>query len=105
SVTIPQLLQVGGDRGIELRSLGLLLAQRRSKPLHLLFERLAIILPRLGTNVAAGREYVGVLAHLLQQRALAVAGDVGVLACIPLAAPCVVGGGDAGDVLIGQLAV
>jgi hypothetical protein len=49
---IPKLLQVGGDGGIELRSLGLLLAQRRGEPLHLLLERLAVVLLRLGADVS-----------------------------------------------------
>ncbi len=41
-----QFLQVGGDRRVESRRLGLLLAQRRGKPLHLLLERLPARLPR-----------------------------------------------------------
>jgi hypothetical protein len=72
---------------------------------HLLLERLAVVLLRLGADVAAGREHVAVLAYLVQLRALAEAGHVGVLAGLRLAAPGVVGVGDAGDVLVGQLAV
>lgn len=45
------------------------------------------------------------LADFLQGRALAKAGHVGVLARLLLTAPGVVGVGDAGDVLVGQLAV
>ena len=74
SPAIPKLLQVGGDGGVQLRGLGLLLAQRRGEPLHLLLERLAVVLLRLGADVAAGREDVAVLADLLERRALAEAG-------------------------------
>ena len=77
-----------------------------------LLERLAVVLLRLGADVAAGREHVAVLADLLQRRALAEAGmsrpgtatlQPGV--CPRSHAPGVVGVGDAGDVLVGQLAV
>ena len=53
---IPKLLQIGGDRCIKIGGLGLLLAQRRGKPLHFLLERLAVVLLRLGANVATRRE-------------------------------------------------
>ena len=76
---IPKLLQVGGDGGVKLGGLGLLLAQRRSEPLHFLLEGLTVVLLRLGTDVASGREHVAVLADLFERRALAEAGDVGVL--------------------------
>ena len=107
SPAIPKLLQVGGDGGIELRGLGLLLAQRRGEPLHLLLERLAVVFLRLGADVAAGREHVAVLADLLERarscrsrarRRTAPAASL-------LAAPGVIGAGDARDVLVGQLAV
>src|SRR3989304_2648509 len=88
---ITKFLQVGGDCSIELRGLGLLLTQRRGEPLHLLVERLAIVLLRLGADVAAGREHVAVLAHLLHRRALAEAGHVGVFARLLLAPPGGVG--------------
>src|SRR5713226_4277196 len=61
SLFIPQLLQVGSDSGVQLRSLFRLLAQRGGEPLHLLFERLVVLLGRLGTDVAPGREHVAVL--------------------------------------------
>ena len=48
---------------------------------------------------------MAVLADLLQRRALAEAGNIGVRARVLLAAPGVVRAGDAGDVLVGQLAV
>src|SRR5947209_4727215 len=99
---IPKPLKIGGNGSIELRGLGLLLAQRRGEPLHLLFERFAVVLLGLGADVAAGREYVAVFAQVLQGGALAEAGHVGVLARFLLAAPGVVGAGDASDVLVTQ---
>jgi len=53
-----------GDGGIELRGLGLLLAQRRAEALHLLVKRLAVVLLRFGADVAAGGEDVTVLADV-----------------------------------------
>ena len=53
---IPKLLQVGGDDSVKPGGLGLLLAQRRGEPLHFLLERLAVVLLRLGADVAARRE-------------------------------------------------
>src|SRR5262245_62065929 len=105
SPAIPELLQVDGNRGIEPRGLGLLFAQRRGESLHLLLERLAVGLLHLRADIAAGREDVAVLAHLLLRRTLAEAGHVGVRARLLLATPGVVRGGDAGDVLVGQLAM
>src|SRR5690554_4123043 len=91
SPAIPKLLQIGGDGSIELRGLDLLFAQRRGEPLHLLLERFAVVLLRLGADVTSGREHVAVLADLLQRRALAEAGDVGVRARLLFTAPGVVG--------------
>ena len=76
SPTIPKLLQIGGDGGVELCGLGLLLAQRRGEPLHLLLERLAVVLLRLCADVAAGREHVAVLADVVERGGFAEAGDV-----------------------------
>src|SRR5918996_3445868 len=84
-LAIPKFLQVGGDGGIELRRLGLLLAQRGGEPLHLLLERLAVVFLGLGADVAAGREDVAVLAHLLERSAFAEAWHVGVLTRLLLA--------------------
>src|SRR5579885_1563340 len=67
SSVIAQLLQVPGDSGVQLRRLGLLLAQLRHEPPHLLLERLAVVLDRLDANIAPGREHVAVLADLLQR--------------------------------------
>src|SRR5262249_34744296 len=102
---IPKLLQVSGDGGIKPGGLGLLLPQHRGEPPHLLLERLAVVLLRLGADVAARREHMAVLADLLQRRALAEARYVGVLARLLLATPGVAGVSDAGDVFVGQLAV
>src|SRR5690606_33939467 len=66
---------------------------------------LAVVLLRLGADVAAGREHVAVLAYVIERRALAEPGHVGVFAGALLAAPGVVGVGDPGDVHVGQLAV
>ena len=65
----------------------------------------AVVGLRLGADVASGGEHVAVLAHLLEGRALAEPGDIGVLAPFLLAAPGVVGVGDALDVVVAQLAV
>src|SRR5690606_13516811 len=105
SPAIPKLPQVCGDGSIELRGLGLLLAQRCNEALHLLLERLAVVLLCLGADITSGRQHVAVLADLLQRRALAEAGDVFVFARLLLAPPGVVGVGDADNVLVGQLAV
>src|SRR5579883_3081567 len=105
SPAIPQLLQIGRDRRVELRRLRLLLPQRRDEPRHLLLERLSIILLRLRPHVPPRREHVAVLAHLLQRRALAEAGDICVLALLLLAPPGVVSPRDPSDVLIRELPV
>ena len=65
SPAIPELLQIGGGVGVQLRGLGLLLAQSRGKASHLLVERLAVVLLRLSAHEAAGGKHVAVLAHLL----------------------------------------
>ena len=83
----------------------MLFTQLRCEPPHLLLERLAVVLLRLGADVAAGREYMAVLADVLQRRALAEAGDVGVVACVLFAAPGVLGTGDASDLFVGEFAV
>src|SRR6266481_8550427 len=104
-LAIPKLPQVSGNGGIQLRGLGLLFTQRRGEPLHLFLERLSVVLQRLGADVAAGREYVAVLAHVFQRRALGEAWPVGVFARSLLAAPGVISVRDSGDVFIGQLAM
>src|SRR6266571_2193719 len=105
SKAITQLPQVGLDGGIQSAGFGHLLAQRGGEPLHLLLERLAVVLLRLGTDVASGREHVAMLADPLQRGAVAEAGNVLVRARVLLAAPGMVGAGDAGDLLVRQLAV
>src|SRR5438034_11824316 len=90
SPAIPELLQVCLDGGIKSMCLGHLLAQRGGEPLHLSPERLAVVLGRLGADVAPGREHVAMLADFLQRRALAEAKHVGVCARVLLAAPGVI---------------
>src|SRR5690606_41802406 len=102
---ISKLLQIGDDRGVQPRSLGLLLAQRRDKALHLLVERLVVVLSDLGADVPSRGQDVAVLPDLLDRRALAEARDVGALAGLLLPTPRVVGPGDALDLLVGKLAV
>src|SRR5450756_2224935 len=78
SPAIPKLLQVGCDGGVQLRGFGLLLAQRRRKPLHFLPERFAVVLGRFRADVAAGRKHMAVLADVIELRGLAEAGHVNV---------------------------
>src|SRR5690606_18821541 len=101
SPAIPKLPKAGGDRRIEPRRLGLLFPQRGHKPLHLLVERLAVVLDRLGTDETPRREHVPVLANLLERSALAEPRYVGVLPSLRLAPPSVVRIGDPRDVLVG----
>src|SRR5262245_8375158 len=102
---IPQFPQVCGDRGIELRALGLLLAQHGGESLHLLVERLAVVLLRFGADIATGGQNVAVLAHLFQCPALAEAGNIRVFPRVLLASPGVVGLRDLDDIISGQLTV
>ena len=114
----PQAIQVLRDCLVQLRCLGLLLPPLGSESRHLLLEGLAVVLLGRRADVASGGEDVAALADLLQRRALAEAGDVGVALTLTLtlalsqgeggfvglAAPGVVGIGDAGDVLRGEVA-
>src|ERR1700688_1757502 len=102
---MPKLLQVGGDRGIQLRSLGLLLPQRRGEALHLLLELLDIILRRFGADVTARREHVAMLADFVKCRRLAEPAHVDVVASSLVAPPRMVGAGNLGYVLVGEFAV
>src|SRR5687767_8865970 len=80
-----KLLDVGSDRGVQFRGLGVLFPKCRSEPRHLFLERLVVLFLRLGSDVAAGGEHVAVLANLDQWRAPAEAGEVAVLARVLLA--------------------
>src|SRR5947209_1604378 len=82
SLAKPKLLQVGGNRSIQFRGLGLLLAQYHGKALHLFLERLAVVLLRLRADKPTGREHVAMRAHLVERRALAEAGHIRVVARI-----------------------
>src|SRR3990170_473349 len=75
---IPKLLQVGGNRNIQLRRFGLLFAQCRGETLHLFPERFAVILGGFRADVATGGEHVAVLANLIERRAFAEASYVAV---------------------------
>ena len=81
---IPDLLQVCGDDGVNLRAFGLLLAQHCSKPLHLLVKRLAVILSGLGAYVTPEREHMAVLADVVKLRSLAETRDVLIERWIPV---------------------
>ena len=50
SIAIPELPQVGGDGGVELRGFGLLLPQQCGEPLYLLLEWLVILVGRAGAK-------------------------------------------------------
>ena len=101
----PEPLQVLGDGRVELVRFGLLLAELRNEPRHLVLEWLAVVLLWLRADVAAGGEHMAVLADLFQCRRLAEAGDVFVCSGALFALPGLVGIGNAGDVFVGQLTV
>src|ERR1043166_9605196 len=87
STAISEFLQVGGDGGVQFRSLGLLLAYRRGEPLHLLRERLPVVLDRFRANVATRSEHAAMLCDLREWHALAEPRDVGVRGRTLVAAP------------------
>src|SRR5688572_12746014 len=105
SAPISKLFQVGSDGGIQLRGLDLLLAQHRGEPLHLLLERLAVVLGGLGTDVPSGCEHMAMLADVIELCGLAETRHVGVLARVLVATPGVIGAGNLGKVVVSQLAV
>src|SRR5690606_12294465 len=98
------LPQVGGDRSVQPRSLCLLLPQRSNEPLHLLVERLVILLGRLSTDVPARSEHMPVLANLVQPSALAEPRQVRILPSARLTPPSVIRVRDPRDVFVRQLA-
>src|SRR5690606_11557056 len=69
SAAIPEFSKIGGNLNIKPRSLSLLLPQLGHEPLHLLVERLVILLGRLSTDVPARSEHMPVLANLVQPSA------------------------------------
>src|SRR2546426_10742554 len=75
SHAIPKFLQVGGDGGVQLRCLGLLLAQRGGEPLHFFLERLAVVLLRFGADRPAWRKHAAVLAAIIEGWRFAEAGE------------------------------
>ena len=111
----PKLSEISLNGRVEPAGLGLLLAPLGGEAGHLLVEGLQVLRLGLGADVAAGSEDVAVLADLLQRRALAEAGDVGVALTLTLSreergigslsSPGVVGAGDAGEVILGQVSM
>src|SRR5574341_758836 len=87
SLVIPQPLQVGLDGSVELVGLGRLLAQLCGEPLHLLVKRLAVVLDRFSTDVAAGGEDIAVGGNVLRRHSFAEAGKVFVFSSVLLASP------------------
>src|ERR1039458_1599239 len=104
-LAIPKLLQVGGNGSIQPCAFGGLLAQDRGQPLHLLFERLAVVLNSLSSYIAARCEHVAVLADFLQLGGLAETRHVGVLARSLVPAPGVVGSRNLRHILVREFAV
>src|SRR5438093_6287528 len=102
---IAQLPQVSAYRIVKSAPLRRLISKLGHEPLHLLLERLAVILGRLRADVAARSEDVTMLADVVELRRHAVAWHVREVARVLVAAPGVVGAGDPGDVGVGQLAV
>ena len=82
-----------------------LFTQICGQSLHLLFKRNPVILFLLNAHVASGGEDEGVLLDLFQLGGLAEPGHVFIRPIFGLAPPGVVGAGDGGKVLFGQLAV
>ena len=85
SPAVSQCFQIGFNGGIEPGGFGLLLAQRRGEALHLLLERLTVILGGLRADVAAGREHVAVFTDFFELRGFAETGDVFVNSTLTLA--------------------
>src|SRR5690606_17727257 len=104
SAAIPEFSKIGGNLNIKPRSLSLLLPQLGHEPLHLLVERLVILLGRLSTDVPARSEHMPVLANLVQPSALAEPRHVHILPSASLTPPSVIRVRDPRDVLVGQLA-
>jgi hypothetical protein len=71
-----QVSQIFPDHPLQTSILRKLVFERPTQSGHSLRERLAVILLRLGADVAAGGEYVAVLADLLKCGTLAEAWNV-----------------------------
>src|SRR5205809_7131747 len=65
SPAIPKLPQIGGDGGIQLCGLRLLLTQYRNEPLHVLVKRLAVVLGLERTHITSRRQDVSLSSDLL----------------------------------------
>src|SRR5882762_5493428 len=102
SLTIPKLLQVGGNGCVELHCFDGLVTQGRGESLHLVFKRFSIVLDLLGTHISARREHVAVLAYVVQLRCLAEAGHFDVRSSSLVTAPRVIGSCDMRHVVVAQ---
>src|SRR5207244_8984020 len=77
---IAKLFEVGGNGSVKLRGFGLLLAQRRGKPLHLLVKRLIVLLGRCCADIATWGEHMAVLADIGEHCCITERRRVGVIA-------------------------
>ena len=106
---ITQPLQIGPDRGFQPRRFRELLVGLVGEPLHLVLERLVVVLDLFRADVAARRQHITVLGNLRLRRRSAEAGNVLVTADLGLrvagfqiAAPGVIRVGQSLDFLVGQ---
>ena len=96
-------VEVLRDGGVEPCAFRLMLAQICDEALHLVGERLAVVLRRRSADVAARRQHMLVPSNLLERDAPAETRLVFV--SVRLTAPTVVRVGDPGDVVASQLPV
>src|SRR5579875_51976 len=101
---IPKLPQFAQNGGIQFRPLLHLFQELHRQALHLVRERLVIIVFFHRSDVAAGREHESILSNFFECGAVTEARLVGVLGAIGevRAAPAVVGLRDARELLVGK---
>src|SRR5438105_3986800 len=102
-LAIPKALQVGGDGRVQTLRFGLLRTQCGGEPLHLLLERLAVVLLCLCAYVASGCQDVALRHDLLGRGGLTESGDVVVRAGILLTPPGVVGRRNLCDLFVSEI--
>ena len=102
SAAISQPLQVLPNSLFQSRTLRKLRFQFLRQPLHLLLERLTIILYCFSADIPTGRENIAVLLDFFELGCLAEAGDVFIL-LFQITAPGVVGIGDTLDLFVGKI--
>src|ERR1700675_2039897 len=105
SLTIPKLLEVDGNGCIKLLGFAGLISQSRSKPFHLLFERLPIVFNLQGTDIPTWRERVTVLTDVFQRRSFAETGHVGIGPGILVTAPSMISSSNRRHVAIAKFPV